>query len=162
MKLKKLNVIVLAGLLCTCGFVACNSKPSDADIQTEVNKKLADEAGSGLTASVSKGVVTLSGTCKDEECRRECAEEVKDVKGVTNVVNNISVPVATAPVEIAPDATLQEAANNVVKAYSDVKAEVKDGVVTLRGQIERSKLQDLMSSLHALKPKKVENQLVIK
>ena len=162
MKLKKFNAIVLAGFLFTSGFVACNSKPSDSEIQSDVNKKLADEAGSGLTASVSKGVVTLSGTCKDQECKRSCADEVKDVKGVTEVVNNITVPVAAAPVEITPDAPLQHAVDSVVKAYANVKAEVKEGVVTLRGQVERSKLQDLMMSLNSLKPKSVDNQLVIK
>jgi hyperosmotically inducible periplasmic protein len=162
MILKKFKVIVLAGFLFTSGFVACKGKPSDAEIQTEVGKKLADEAGSGLTASVNKGVVTLTGTCKDEACRSSCAAEAKSVAGVTDVVNNITVPVATAPVEITPDAPLQEAVNNVVKAYADVKAEVKDGVVVLRGQIERPKLQELMMALSALKPKSIDNQLVIK
>jgi hyperosmotically inducible protein len=162
MILKKFNAIVLAGLIFTSGFVACKGKPSDAEIQTEVTKALSDEAGSGLTASVNKGVVTLTGTCKDEACRNSCANEAKGVKGVTDVVNNITVPVAAAPVEITPDAPLQDAVNNVVKTYSDVKAEVKDGVVTLRGNIERSKLQDLMMALNGLKPKKIDNQLVIK
>lgn len=165
MKLKHFNALMLSGaLLLSVSFSACKSNVSDADIQTEVNKKLADDAGSGLTASVSNGVVTLSGTCKTEECKQSCANEAKEVKGVTSVVNNITVASAldSTPVDITADAPLQEAANNVVKAYNNVKAEVKDGVITLRGEIERSKLQDLMASLNALKPKKVENQLVIK
>lgn len=146
-------------------FASCKSNVSDADIQTEVNKKLADEAGSGLTASVSGGTVTLTGTCKNEECKRECADEVKEVKGVKNVVNNITVAstdVTSAPVEITADAPLQQAVDNVVKEYKDVKAEVKDGVITLRGEISRDNLQKLLPSLHALKPKNVENQLVVK
>jgi osmotically-inducible protein OsmY len=166
MKMKNLHLFWLAiAFTVAAGFSSCKSGTSDADIQTEVNKKLADEAGSGLTASVSKGVVTLSGTCKNDECRRECADEVKEVKGVTSVVNNISVaaaPVTDAPVVITADAPLQEAVNNVVKEYKDVKAEVKDGVVTLRGEVSRDRLQGLMASLQGLKPKKVENQLVIK
>ena len=165
MKMKHFNALMFSGaLLLSVSFTACKSNTSDADIQTEVNKKLADEAGSGLTATVSGGVVTLSGTCKTEQCRQSCADEVKDVKGVKSVVNNVTVAAATdpGPVDITADAPLQEAANNVVKNYKDVKAEVKDGVITLRGEIERSKLQDLMASLNALKPKSVENQLVIK
>lgn len=166
MKMKHLNALMLSGALAlSVALVSCKGNVSDADIQTEVNNKLSDEAGSGLTASVSNGVVTVSGTCKDEECKRECAEEVKEVKGVKSVVNNISVAAAvpqTAPVEITADAPLQEAVNTVVKDYKDVKADVKDGVVTLRGEIERSKLQDLMIALNGLKPKKVENQLSIK
>ena len=165
MKMKHFNSLMFSGaLLLSVSFTACKSNTSDADIQTEVNKKLADDAGSGLTASVSNGVVTLSGTCKTEECKQDCAEEVKDVKGVTSVVNNVTVAsaVEAPPVDITADAPLQEAANNVVKEYKDVKAEVKDGVITLRGEIQRSKLQDLMAALNALKPKSVENQLVIK
>lgn len=162
MKLRHLNALLFAGAL-SFSISSCKSGTSDADIQTEVNKKLADDAGANLTASVTNGVVTLSGTCKDEDCRKNCADEVKDIKGVKNVVNNITVAAAEpAPVEITPDAQLQDAVNNVVKDYKDVKAEVKDGVVTLRGQIQRSKLQDLMVALNGLKPKKVDNELVIK
>lgn len=165
MKMKHLNALMISGALSlSVALVSCKGNVSDADIQTEVNNKLSDEAGSALSATVSGGVVTVSGTCKDEECKRECAEEVKEVKGVKSVVNNITVAAAqtTAPVEITADAPLQEAANNVVKEYKDVKADVKDGVITLRGEIERSKLQDLMAALNALKPKSVENQLSIK
>ncbi|HYF30715.1 MAG TPA: BON domain-containing protein [Chitinophagaceae bacterium] len=161
MKLKHLTIRSLAFALALGSLVACNDKTSDADIQTEVNKKLADEAGSGLTASVSNGVVTLSGNCKNDECRRSCAAEIKDVKGVKSVVNNINVAVA-APVEIATDTALQQGVNAAVQAYKDVKAEVNDGVITLRGEIERDKLQDLMMALNALKPKKIENQLAVK
>lgn len=165
MKLKHLNALLFAGALSlSATFVSCKGGNSDATIQQEVNKELANEAGSGITASVSNGIVTLSGVCKDEPCREHAAAEAQKVKGVKSVVNNITVtaPETTAPVEISPDAQLQEAVNNVVKDYKNVKADVKDGVVTLRGDIERSKLQGLMMALNSLKPKKVENQLSIK
>jgi hyperosmotically inducible periplasmic protein len=166
MKMKQLSSFWLASAIgLSVLFASCKSDVSDADIQTEVNKKLSDEAGSGVTAAVSGGTVTLSGTCKDEECKRECADEVKEVKGVKNVVNNITVAtadVSAAPVEITADAPLQQAVDNVVKEYKDVKAEVKDGIITLRGEISRNNLQKLLPSLHALKPKNVENQLVVK
>jgi hyperosmotically inducible protein len=165
MTLRHLNTLLLSGALAlSASFISCKSTPSDADIQSDVTKKLDDAAGAGLTASVSKGVVTLTGTCKDEQCRQSCVSEVKEVKGVKDVVNNITVPApeVTAPVEISPDAQLQDAVSNVVKDYKDVKAEVKDGVITLRGDIQRSKLQGLMIALNSLKPKKVDNQLNIK
>ena len=146
--------------------VSCKGTRSDAEIQSEVNKKLESEEGSaGLTASVNEGVVTVSGECKDETCKRNCAESVKDIKGVKSVVNNIQiarVEPEAAPVEITADEPLQAGVNEAVKGFKDVKAEVKGGVVTLRGQIEREHLQHLMMSLNALKPKKIENELVIK
>ncbi len=163
MNLKRINAILLGGALSLSAvFISCKGTPTDTEIQSEVSKKLSDEAGSAITASVSNGVVTLSGTCKDEECRRECADEAKEVKGVKEVVNNISLtPAAAAPVTITADEPLQEAVNNVVKGYNDVKAEVKDGVVTLRGEINRDRLQELMVALNALNPRKVDNQLKV-
>ena len=41
--------------------------------------------------------------------------------------------------EITADETLKNSVNDVVKNYTGVEAEVKDGVVTLRGEIQRSK-----------------------
>lgn len=65
-------------------------------------------------------------------------------------------------VEISSDATLRSSVNDIVRAYDSVEADVKDGVVTLRGSIDRDKLQPLIMKVQELKPKKVENQLVIK
>lgn len=64
--------------------------------------------------------------------------------------------------EISPDATLRTSVDNVIKAYDGVQADVKDGVVTLRGNIKQDDLQTLIMKVQELKPKKVENQLVIK
>ena len=68
----------------------------------------------------------------------------------------------TDAVEISSDATLRSSVNDVVKTYNGVEAEVKDGVVTLRGNIKQDELQTLIMKVQELKPKKVENQLVIK
>jgi osmotically-inducible protein OsmY len=65
-------------------------------------------------------------------------------------------------VEINPDATLRTSVDNVLKAYDGVSADVKDGVVTLRGNIKQNDLQTLIMKVQELKPKKVENQLTIK
>jgi hypothetical protein len=43
-----------------------------------------------------------------------------------------------------------------------VQAEVMNGVITLRGQVKRDNLQQLMMDLNALQPKKIDNQLIIK
>ena len=66
-----------------------------------------------------------------------------------------------APVTINPDDQLRTSANNVLAAYPGVTADVRDGVITLRGNIKRDSLQNLMAKIQELRPKKVENQLVI-
>ena len=66
------------------------------------------------------------------------------------------------PVEISSDQTLRTSVDNVIKAYEGVQADIKDGVVTLRGSIKQDDLQSLIMKVQELKPKKVENQLVIK
>ncbi len=146
--------------------ISCKGKQTDAEIQASINKKIASNGEmKGLNASVTNGVVTLTGECATDECRKDCADEVKNVKGVTNVENNIRVASAvtpTAPVEITNDESLKSSVNDVIKNYKGVEAEVKDGVVTLRGEIKRDNLQNLIVSLNELKPRKVENQLVIK
>ena len=81
-----------------------------------------------------------------------------------SVVNNIVVnaPAPTAPtVEITQTDSLKTAVDALVASYKTVQASVNDGVVTLTGEIKRSQLTTLMQSVSELKPKKVENQLII-
>ena len=63
------------------------------------------------------------------------------------------------------DADVKTSVDNAIAANSNLSgayADVKDGVVTLTGELERAKLQDLMMALNALKPKRIENQLTLK
>ena len=90
---------------------------------------------------------TVSESCKSKKKTEPTVQEEKKTD---------------ATVEINSDATLRVSVDNLVKAYDDVHADVKDGVVTLRGNIKQSDLQNLIMKIQELKPKKVENQLVIK
>lgn len=156
-----LSVLLLAAILA----VSCKGKQTDADIQTAVNEKIrSNDEMKGLTASVNNGVVTLSGECPTEECKKDCADKIGDIKGVKSVENNIQIGsvASPAPVEVATDDVLKTSVDNVVKNYEGVKAEVNDGVVTLRGEIKRDNLQNLMIALNELKPKKIDNQLAVK
>lgn len=157
-----ITVLAFSGIT----LLSCKSKQTDAEIRSSVNEKIASNDNmKSLNASVKDGVVTLSGECPTDECRKDCANAIKNVKGVKAVENNIRVASAAnqpAPIEITPDETLKNSVNDVVKEYKGVEAEVKDGVVTLRGEIKRDNLQKLIISLNELKPRKVENQLVIK
>lgn len=88
---------------------------------------------------------TVSISCKNKKTESTTQEDKRDNS-----------------VEISSDATLRSSVNDVVKAYDGVQAEVKDGVVTLRGNIKQDELQTLIMKVQELKPKKVDNQLVIK
>ena len=66
-----------------------------------------------------------------------------------------------APVVVSSDDQLRTNVNTVLAAYPTATAEIKDGVVTLKGTIKRDDLQTLMSKVQELRPKKVENQLII-
>lgn len=158
-----LRLLITAVSFAAISLVSCKGKQTDSEILASVNEKIASkDEMKGLNASVSNGVVTLTGECPTEKCRTDCADAVKNIKGVKDVQNNVQVASAPAPVEITADETLKSSVNDVVKNYKGVEADVKDGVITLRGEIKRANLQDLIVSLNELKPRKVENQLVIK
>jgi hyperosmotically inducible periplasmic protein len=153
---------LLVALLLTVGLFgvpACKGKNRDGDIQTAINSKTqTDPSLAGVSATVVNGEVTLTGSCADEPCRQNAEKAVKDIDGVKKVVNNITV----APVTISPDTQLQNSVQEVAGRYPGVQASVADGVIVLRGTIERSQLQNLMQDMNALRPKRVDNQLVIK
>jgi hyperosmotically inducible protein len=160
-KVKHTGMAFLAAL--TIGLTSCG--PKDTDIQTAVNDKLRDNAAyANITASVTDGVVTLSGNCETNGCDAAAAAAVKPVKGVKEVKSLVSVAPpspAAAPVEITADEPLKAAVNDAVSSYKGVTASVKDGVITLMGKIKRDDLQNLMMKLNGLQPRKIENQLTI-
>lgn len=154
---------ILLGMSFALLLVGC--KPKDADIQKAITAKLS--ALPGVEVSVKEGVVTITGICKDDAFKQNAETIIKGVEGVKSVVNNCEIAApetvaAPAPVEINPDAVLNTSVNEVVKTYSGVTAAVKDGVVTLTGNIKRDQLPNLIKSVQELKPKKVENKLTIK
>lgn len=160
---KTMLPLLVAGFL---SFVITSCGPKDAAIQTSVETALkANPDLASLNATVKDGVVTLSGETKDETFKTKAEELVKGVKGVKNVINNTTVappPPAPAPITIELDDPLTKAVNDALKDFEGAKAEVKDGVITLTGQIRRSQLAKLMQTLNTLKPKKIENKLTFK
>ena len=157
------SFIAMLFVVSTIMFASCKSDQSDAEIKADIDKKVANNVEmSKITESVADGVVTLTGECKDDECRKECADEIKEVKGVKSVVNNIQIATAAPAVQVSGDDQLRTGVSNVLKSYSSVTGEVNDGVITLRGEIKRDDLQTLLIALNELKPRKVDNQLSIK
>ena len=66
----------------------------DASIQTEIDKRLTDDptfSTLGITATVLNAKVTLIGTVKSETLKSQVERMVKQVKGVKQVDNQITV-----------------------------------------------------------------------
>lgn len=74
----------------------------------------------------------------------------------------VDTSITTAPVQISPDDALTQGLQDATKDYPGVAASVNNGEVTLTGTIERDRLPKLLQSVHALNPKKVNNNLTIK
>jgi hyperosmotically inducible periplasmic protein len=162
MKKAFMQLSAALALSATLMFTACNNGPKDSKIQDDFTAKAEQNPQlRTISATVKEGVLTLTGACPDEACRTSAEQAAREVKGVKNVVNNITVS-QTAPVVIADDATLDKAVDDIVDKYDDVDASVQNGEVTLRGSIKRDQLQQLMMDLNAANPKKINNQLTIK
>lgn len=142
-------------------FLSCAEK--DSDIQTKVNEKLSSQSElSGISSSVDKGVVTLTGEVNQESARADAEAAVKDVKGVKSVVNNTTVMAPPPPPAMAPDSALTQGVADATKDFPTVTATVNNGEITLTGSIERSNLDKLMQTLNTLNASKINNQLTIK
>lgn len=154
---------ILLGIGLFVSLAAC--APKDADIEKAISEKLSDTPQ--IQVTVHEGVATITGTCDDEIFKKNIEKSVKATKGVKSVVNTCEIKQANqepaaATVVINSDADLDKSVGKVVKDYDGVSATVVGGVVTLSGEIKRDKLQSLMQSIQELKPKKVDNQLIIK
>lgn len=148
-------------LVISMTFFAC--APKDADIEKSVSAAIA--AYPGVSATVVDGVATISGEVSDEAAKAAVESAAKAVNGVKSVTNNLTTPPPPPPpvVEINPDETLQKAVSTILseQKQSGVTATVKDGVITLTGEIKKADLQPLMQKLNETKPKKIENKLVV-
>ncbi len=159
--MKMQSLLLAIGLFVS--LAAC--APKDADIEKAISEKLSDTPN--IQVAVHDGVATITGTCDDEIFKKNIEKSVRSVKGVKSVVNTCELAranqePAAAAVVINPDNELDKSVHKVVDAYDGVSATVVGGVVTLSGEIKRDKLQPLMQSIQELKPKKVDNKLIIK
>ena len=154
--MKKLSTsLLLAGaLVIALGFTACKKKAKDADIKAAIETALkADPMSAGTMVSVDKGIATISGECKDEACKTHCADLVKGVKGVKEVVNNISIAPPPPPVVNADDEALNKGLTDALKDHPGVKFSISDGKIVLTGEIAKAKWVAVKQMLDKLKSK---------
>jgi hyperosmotically inducible periplasmic protein len=153
--MKKVSTVFLSlvFLAAMAGFTSCKKKAKDADIKAAIETALkADPLAANTMVSVEKGVATISGECKDDACKTHCAELVKGIKGVKEVVNNCSV--APPPVVVnADDTALTQGLTDALKDHPGVKFSINEGKVVLTGEIAKAKWVAVKQMLDKLKPK---------
>ena len=148
---------VVASLISLCiALAACG--PSDADIKADAEKAIAGVQGA--TVDVASGVATISGQVANEAAKTTAETAVKGVKGVKSVIDNATV--APPPVVISADDSLKTNVAAALKAYPALTADVKDGVVTLTGDVKKAELPKVMQAVSALHPKKIDNKATVK
>jgi hypothetical protein len=139
-------------------FNSCKGKskePSDADIKAAIETQLkADPMAATTMVSFEKGVATITGECKDDSCKAHCAEIVKGVKGVKEVVNNCTFAEIRDPTEdLNPDdAYLFRHLAMATMDFPDLKWDINnDGKIVLTGKITKAKWVILKQTLDELK-----------
>ena len=153
----KTNFYLAIALFFSFAVASCSNKRSDADLQQAVNDSLqANGTMKNINAVVTDGAVALTGTCEGDGCVAQVEDKVKNVDGITNVTNNVTMTPQTT------DYTLRTQVQNIVTKYAGVQADVANGVVVLRGTIDRGQLQSLMSEMNGVQASKIDNQLAVK
>jgi hypothetical protein len=143
------RAVALSLALAACG-------PKDADIKATIDAAIAGTQG--VTVDVAQGVATISGEFADDAAKTATEAKIRAVKGVKSVVDNATV---TPPVVISPDEALKTTVAAALREYSKLVADVKDGVITLTGEVKRSDLPKVMQALSALNPKKIDNKATV-
>lgn len=136
--------------------IACKGKPNDTELQGKVSEMVKVP---GVLTEVKEGTVTLSGTVADEAAKtaaESAARTVEGIKGVTNNITVIAPPAIDPVVNISPDDALIAQVSTAVKDFPGVAATVKDGVISVAGELTKSQWKTLKMALDALGPKKVD------
>lgn len=144
------------------GVTLYSCKPSDEKLQKQVETALA--AVPGISSSVKDAVVTLTGVVDSDEAKAQAETLAKGIKSIKSVVNNIEVKKPEPVVQINPDDVLKTTINDAFTAagFSGITVDIKDGEVSLSGDVKKADLQKVMQIANESKPKKVINNLTIK
>ena len=156
-QMKKITTsILLMGIFALAiSLNSCKGKMKDADIKASIEKALkADPMSANTTVSVDKGVATITGECKDDMCKAHCAEMVKGIKGVKEVVNNCTVASTPMPPVMNPDdEALTKGLTDALKDHPGLAFSIHDGKIVLTGEILKAKWAMLKQTLDKLKSK---------
>jgi osmotically-inducible protein OsmY len=109
---------------------------------------------SGIAVLMVAGALAAS-SCKDK------AKETDNTSTATGADTTSTATIQMDTSTVATDDVLTTQLKDATKDYPGVTATADNGEVTLTGTIKRDKLQNLLQAVHALNPKKVNNQLTI-
>ena len=145
-----LSVFVLT-LALTASVSSCK-KVSDADLKAAVETVLASsDANGAVIVDVKDKIATLSGVVETDSAKTLLETATTAVKGIKSVVNLVEVT-PPAPDFTAIDAAIQTGLTDALKDFKKANATVKDGVITLKGEIKKADLVTLMQTLSSLNP----------
>lgn len=152
------RIVSMLAIVAVLAFSLNSCAPKDADIKKAVDTAIAaNPDATNVLADVQKGVLSLSGEVKDESVKSTIEATLKAVKGVKSVVNNLSVT-PPAPVISVQDEALIKSLTDALKDNQGVIFDVKEGVVTLTGEVKKADLKKLMQKVQALNPVKVDSK----
>ena len=161
MKTVRLLSTILLAFTLAFTFNSCYNV-SDADVQSTAQEQLsANPDFAGVVVSVQDKVATLTGIVKDEATKTQAETTVSEVKNVSSVINQLQV-VPPAPDYTTLDAAINTGFTDALKDYQTVTATVKDGVITLSGEVKESDLPTLLERLNALQPVEIVNNATVK
>ena len=174
--MKKLRLSVAMVALLAVGILAgCSQTPTKSpDVSDSIRKSL-DQAGfKDVTVSQDrdKGIVTLGGQVASENDKAQAESLAKSLAGAQVVANQIAViPVGVEKEAKAVNSDLDtgieknlDAALIQNKMHDSVKYEVKNGVVTLTGEVNSQSKRDRAEKMATSVPnvKQVVNDLQVK
>src|SRR5208282_5207355 len=145
--MRKLNIIKKHALALTLAFVVLLSVSAlaatsqyDQQIQQAVSHKIRDARQlQGVNASVEDGIVTLTGTVDLYQDKLDAAKKAKKTSNVSGVRNNIVVAGKSVPDEELQKQLAKKVDFDRVgyydNAFNYIALNVKDGVVTLSGDV---------------------------
>lgn len=163
--MKKMFFIITCVLISGMAMQSC--KQSDENLKKEVDKAIQGRYNSTVSTSVKDQVVTLIGTVESQQEKTSVENDVKAVKHVKSVVNNISVResnITSQQPVINQDSTIKSSIESRMKTegFNDVKVDVSNGEVILSGTLKRSDLTKVMQIANESNPRKVTNNINLK
>jgi len=146
-------------IILLCLLAACSRDSMDRDIKADITVKSKTEmAFAGVSFTVDKGVVNLTGICPSEKTKQTVESTVRKVAGVKHVVNGISI----APVIIDTDPALRQSVDSALMKFNLAQAQVSNNSVLLTGKVKKQEdIQHILQAMQKLKVASVDNRLTV-